>query len=369
MTLGTVVKEFPPRRDNMRNSEGCFVRLPSGRIAYAYSRYYSNRGDDAPCDIAVVYSDDEGRSFSDENISLTAAGCGANNVMSVSLLPLSDGSIGVFYVKKYGLGTENGALVRVDGWSCRVYMRRTRDFVSYSDEVAVTGDDALYGVNNDRVRRLSGGEIAVPVAFGPKTTAYDKDSLGFRLYVSTDEGVTFAPRGEARMPYPIEKFPLGLQEPGVEQFADGRLYAFFRNQTGRQLESFSSDGGYTWTAPEPSIFTSPVSPMNMRRLSCGKIAAVYNPAPLYPGRGEMRRGVWTGGRTPLAITFVGDEMNSLGLVYEVEDDPERGYNYCAIFETEDAILLGYGCGGPDDGSPHCRHRITRLEKTIFKENI
>lgn len=357
MNRGRIVKELPPTADNERNSEGSFIRLSTGEIAFAYSRYRGGREDGATCDLAVILSQDEGETFGKERIFLTCEECDAANIMSVSLLPLQSGEIGVFYLKKKDR-------------SCRLYMRKTRDFITLSKEYDCMERDGYFVVNNDRIRRLSDGSILYATAYTPMEVAdeylhlsdwwrYAKIGQAItEFYRSDNDGESFTKIGECKMPYKI--FTTGLQEPGFEELADGRLYAYFRNDSGRQFEAYSCDKGRTWTTPAPSRFTSPISPMSTRKLSNGKIMYVYNPAPLYFGRSESPYGTWTGGRTPFVYTFSdlnGDNFEEI-TAFETADD--HGFCYCAIFETKDGILLGYCAGGTGDGSTLARLRIRKL---------
>ena len=100
MDTGRLVLDLAPMKTNPRNSEGSFIRMPSGEIAFAYSRYRDGLEDGSVCDLAVMFSKDEGESFSKERVFLTCEECCAKNIMSVSLLPLKDGNIGIFYLKK-----------------------------------------------------------------------------------------------------------------------------------------------------------------------------------------------------------------------------------------------------------------------------
>lgn len=354
-----IVKELPPSAGNKRNSEGSFVKLKNGRIVFAYSRF-SGIEDGASCDIAIVWSDDGGETFSDEKVVISCKECNADNIMSVSLLPMKDESVGVFYLKKFG------------DLQCRLYMRRTVDFESFSAETECLPEDGYFVVNNDRVRRLKNGKLIYPAAFTPterdsaSPAAPGYENVRFypaktRFYISDDDGRTWKRTGECEMPYEI--FTTGLQEPGMEELDDGRLYAYFRNDSGRQFEAYSADEGLSWTVPAPSVFTSPISPMSTKRLSDGRIAIVYNPAPLYYGRSQEPYGTWTGGRNPFVITFANGNMKNLSDIIEFENDDHRGFCYCAIFETENALLLGYCAGGEEDGNTLCRLRIRKIEKS------
>ncbi|MBP3293280.1 MAG: exo-alpha-sialidase, partial [Clostridia bacterium] len=59
--------DLAPKAGNPRNSEGSFLRLNDGRIAFAYSRYSGNSADDhAYAEIACIFSSDNGETFGDE---------------------------------------------------------------------------------------------------------------------------------------------------------------------------------------------------------------------------------------------------------------------------------------------------------------
>lgn len=360
MSLGKIVKDYPPKEGNRRNSEGAFIQTEDGRIAFVFSRFRGGKEDGDASDLAVAFSSDGGETFSKERVFLTPEECDAVNLMSVSLLKMQDGSIGVFYLKKSR------------GMQCVYYMRRTNDFVNVSEEIRCLPDDGYFVVNNDRVRRLRNGRLIFPAAYikiERKTSDADHNDYSksiwhkgdVRFYCSNDDGKTWRRLGtECAMPHEISS--TGLQEPGMEELEDGRLYAYFRNDLGRQYESYSSDEGETWSVPAPSVFTSPESPMSMKRLSDGRFSIVYNPAPLYYGREEVSNGVWTGGRNPFVIRFGDGDFKTIGNVKAFENDETSGFCYCAIFETDTALLLGYCAGGQGDGNTLARLRIRKIEK-------
>ena len=115
----------------------------------------------------------------------------------------------------------------------------------------------------------------------------------------------------------------------------------------------------------PSRFTSPVSPLCTKRLSDGRIVAVWNPVPLYIGSSESVEGVWTGGRTPLMLALSSDNGKKYPTELLLETDKRRGFCYTAIHETKDkALLLAYCAGGVEDGS--CLNRL-RMRKVALDE--
>ena len=156
------------------------------------------------------------------------------------------------------------------------------------------------------------------------------------------------------------------------ELRDGRLWSWARTDLGSQWEMFSFTGGQSWTPPAPSRFTSPLSPMCVRRLADGTLLALYNPVPLYNGRSAYAQGVWTGGRTPLALRLSQDDGQTWNDPVLLESDPCRGYCYTAIFEEAPGrLLLAYCAGGAGDGSCLARLRIARLclDEPVREESI
>ena len=128
--------------------------LPDGRLMFAYTRYCGTEGRDAsPAEIAGRFNTDQGRTWSpDDTILLPNEG--KANVMSVSLLSMGNGDLGLFYMRKDG------------PMACRSYLRRSRDGGQHwSDPVRVVQAPGYFVMNNDRVIRLGTGRIVVPVAF------------------------------------------------------------------------------------------------------------------------------------------------------------------------------------------------------------
>jgi hypothetical protein len=336
MNIGKIVKTIEWSENNYRNSEGSFIQIGQ-RIYFAYSRYRRaiNNDDHDPSDIALIVSDDNGETFSAEKIILTPEECGGTNIMSTSLLKMQDGSVGLFYLKKE------------ESLQGRMFFRRTVDFKQFSEETQVIFGDGYFVVNNDRVRRLSDGSIIVPAACHHVSLVNDKYSPTRRataqFFLSEDDGKTFKKISSCEMPYKI--FGTGLQEPGVIELKDGALLAYFRNDSGRQFIAHSTDKGKSWTTPEPSRFTSPISPMSMQRIDGNKIISVYNPAPLYYGRVERANGEWTGARNPLICEYSDDEAESFKNITVFEDDENSGFCYVAIFELIDSVLFAYCAGG------------------------
>ena len=367
--LGKVVAELIPsmERKNPRNSEGAFLSLKNGQVMFVYSRFKGDGCEDwGVSDICAVMSPDGGRSFGQEQTILTCEGEKSVNIMSLSLMEMADGDIGLFY------------LVRHTHTMMQMYLRRSADNgQTWTERVLCTPQEGFFVVNNDRVVRLSSGRILIPAAchragrLGEKKSRYPARTDGETkenryldsrseavFFYSDDDGVTWqAADGKCCMPA-MRNCLSGLQEPGVLELSPGILWGFARTDLGRQYEMYSLDNGNTWTGAEPSRFTAPNSPLSMKRDRNGDIWAVWNPIPEYNGRGKAE--VFTGGRTPYVIAVSRDNGKTFteGTAFEWEED--HGYCYCAMHFLDDALLLGYNAGGPEDGSCLARTRIRRI---------
>lgn len=354
--------DLGPATGNPRNSEGAFLPLKDGRVAFLYSRYRGTSADDhAYAEIAAIFWD--GRSFTEPKILVRPeAGTDETNCMSVSAVRTLDGNAAVFY------------LVKHEGVWSEYIMRRS------SDEFHTVGDAArcvsplyknYYVINNDRVIRLSDGRLFTAAAVHPSSMKYHgqpdhidgRSSVAF--YESCDDGATWN-QTSGLLPLPGGAHSLtGLQEPGVVELPNGALYAYFRTDLGRHYESFSVDGGSTWTVPQPSEFTGPASPLLVKKNPfSGKYYAVWNPVPETPCRylHQPAPKIWTGGRTPLVIAESDDGIH-FGDPEVIEDNPMAGFCYPSMcFTGEDSMLLAYCAGGVDPSDASClvRTRITNV---------
>ncbi len=352
-TLGRRIVDFAPGPDNPRNSEGAFIRLRDGRILFVYSRFVGEYGgDEAPAHIVARYSADEGETWSGERILFRREDFGAANIMSASLLRMQDGALGLFFI------------VRMSWYDARLHL-----FVSHDEgETFGAGTCCIpgkgyYVTNNDRVIRTRSGRILVPgnmhrLKNEPSDgiyPAFDERGFGFFFY-SDDDGRTWTEAADVLFP-PSNKIAWGIQETGVVELAHGALWSYSRSTGGAQLQSFSLDDGETWTDPAPSRFTSPCSPMQMKRLRDGRLLAVWNPVP----SNNVRPFSFSWNRTPLVVAASADEGKTWSEARYLEDGSEdAGYSYPAVFAETDYVLVAYCAGSRQDGSDLYRLRIRKL---------
>ncbi len=345
-----VTLNLEPTAENSRNSEGSFIELKSGRIAFYYTQFHDGLHDYSDARIVEIQSGDDGRTWSAPRTVVEKGD--ALNVMSVSVLRLASGRIAMFYVVKNS-GLDSGPWMRTSGdegetWSAA---RRVIDAPGY------------FVLNNDRVILTTGNRIIVPVAFNrarkrevddtPGTTHLN-DIRGIAMwFYSDDEGEIWKEASSWwAMPNPSKR---GLQEPGVVELADGTLFSWVRTDQGTQYGFRSTDGGDTWTPPAATSLVSPVSPASIKRLpGSDALLAIYND---HSGRFPFLKGK----RTPLVAALSSDGGKTWPEAKLIEDDPDGWFCYTAIHFTGEAVLLAY-CAGDSEVGRLARLRIRRIER-------
>jgi outer membrane protein assembly factor BamB len=96
-----------------------------------------------------------------------------------------------------------------------------------------------------------------------------------RVYASTDNGATWSLRGKAEC---IDTTGVNnLDDPVLVQKPDGTLWLLMRPSSGTNVyESFSTDGGYTWTHAKASNIVGPQSRFTIDLLADGKMLMVFH---------------------------------------------------------------------------------------------
>jgi hypothetical protein len=325
LAQATIIPLLPPGPGNPRNTEGSFVTLRDRRILFAYTRFSGGTGDHDAASIVARFSSDGGRNWSSEDVPIVA-GEGTMNVMSVSLLRLKDGRIALFYLRKNSIS------------DCRPCMRYSRDEGrSWSDPAVCAATDGYYVLNNDRVVQLRSGRIVLPVAWHPAVRG-EFGSRGIAMaFLSDDGGATW--RRSSTQLQSASSDNAGFQEPGVIELKDGRVMMFIRTQLGSQYVSFSNDGCDTWTEPEASQISSPLSPASIERIpATGDLLMVWND---HAAIDESLRNK----RTPLTVAISRDEGRTWIRKRNLLDDPDGWYCYTAIHFYGPRVLLAFVAGG------------------------
>ena len=344
--LRKVVLQLPPGSNNPRNSEGDFITLKDGRILFIFSRYTgSSSSDHAPAYLAGRFSDDGGKTWSKEDVTVLENE-GGMNVMSVSLLRLQDGNIALFYLRK------NSEM------DCIPMMRISTDEAkTWSASVAcITDKKGYFVLNNNRVIQLKNGRLLLAVALHESPDGKFNQYGRLFSYYSDDNGVTWNCGEEVQNPSGVI-----AQEPGVVELKDGTVMMFIRAGGGSQQLSYSKDKGQTWSPMVASNIHSPISPASIARIpSTGDLLLVWN-------NNDGSNPQTKGKRTPLTVAVSKDEGKTWIHITDIETDPDGWYCYIAIHFTKKDVLLSY-CAGSQSQRTHLSSTNVSLirQKDLYK---
>ena len=358
---GREVLFLSTNENNARNGEGTFLRLRDGRIMYAYTKFGNNWEDHGMADIVALYSSDDGESWGNERI-IVEHTKEARNAMCPSLVRLKNGEIGLIYARK----------IDSTGFCIPHFVKSSDEGETWSCEVVCCEDKEQYLViENDHSIVMSNGRILIPANHHPLVLQEDGTKrfvyhAKMVFFASDDNGETwYTLCDEYDIPFP-ETSATGLQETMVYEKNDGSLRAFSRTDMLCQYECSSKDDGTTWSTAKPNTyFTSPASPMLIKRIKDGALAAVFNPIPKYNTRNENTNDAvlpenW--GRTPFVLAISYNDGTSFTKKYFLEDDLTNGYCYPSIFDGGDYMLVGYYHSN-GSGVPLNSNKIVKIDYT------
>ncbi|WP_163712230.1 sialidase family protein [Mangrovibacterium lignilyticum] len=119
-------------------------------------------------------------------------------------------------------------------------------------------------------------------------------------------------------------------QPSILKYADGRLQALCRSKNRAILQTWSEDGGQTWSELTKTSLPQNNSGTDAVTLSDGTQVLVYNHV-LPPG--DHYKGI----RTPLNVAVSKDGENwSAALV--LEDTPDSEFSYPAVIQSSDGMI-------------------------------
>ena len=315
------VLNIMPRDNYRRNSEGDMIRLSDGRLMLMWTRMMGSTSDAAKSHICRRYSSDMGKTWTEDEVVFSTP-AGAQNVMSVSLLRLASGKIALTYLRK------------MSGGDCRNVVYHSSDEGKTWDGPVEMIPDSLrryYAGNNARLIQMKSGRLVFPTASG--NAIYH--------FISDDEGRTWRPGKSTITGKKPNGLPIRLEEPGTIELKDGRLMTYMRTNADWQYVAYSSDGGDTWTPLRPGNLRSPRSPALLKRLSDGRIAAIWNDHSRHP-ENRFKFPYHNGIRAPLTLAFSSDEGKTWNRWNDLETEGWSCYPFA--LETDGRLFVGYSMG-------------------------
>jgi alpha-L-rhamnosidase len=156
----------------------------------------------------------------------------------------------------------------------------------------------------------------------PSSTEHDGWTVHFEI--TTDLGKTWERVGPIN-----DGKKYNIIQPSILKHKNGKLQVMCRSKEGNVISSWSEDGGYTWSKPEPSALPNPNSGTDAVTLQNGWHLIVYN----HTGKPA---GKWGGKRTPLNVAVSEDGYNWKQVVL-LEDEPGE-YSYPAVIQSPDGMI-------------------------------
>lgn len=201
--------------------------------------------------------------------------------------------------------------------------------------VKVSSDD---GRNWSDARRLAAGIIGpvknkpIQLDDGTILAGSSTEDNGWRVHVerSTDGGSTWRVIGPLN-----EKAGIGAIQPTLMTYPDGRIQMFCRTRSehGFIAQSWSSDGGVSWTPLEPTNLPNNNSGLDAVTLHDGRQLLVYNHSTReQDGMGHKGRGILN-----VALSHDGATWEA-ALVLEYLDQPQKQFSYPSVIQSQDGLV-------------------------------
>lgn len=161
----------------------------------------------------------------------------------------------------------------------KVYAMRTEGGLEGGRTITKIDDKA--GIMNKPPIFIRGGKRII-------SAAHRTDRSGAFVYYSDDDGKTWKASTQVTAPPHVKggfhqgtRWNHGAVEPTVVELSDGRLWMIVRTAQDRHYQSFSTDGGETWSEATPSPFYGTITMPTLFRMQDGRLLFFWcNTTPL-----------------------------------------------------------------------------------------
>ena len=261
-----------------------------------------------------IYVNIKQKGSKDWSKAILAADGGGTACWNPVLTELPDGELWLFY--KVGKAVKDWT-----GW-----LVKSRDGGRTWGHPEPLPDGFLGPIKNKPL--LSGGKLLCGSSTEGSGWRFHVELLDLKTgqwrYVGPVES-TLALKTDDNQPHPIDCI-----QPSILQLKDGRLMVLMRTHNARLAQSFSSDGGETWTPVTLSEVENNQSGTDAVTLKDGRHALVYNNFETLPYTKK-------GPRTPLSLAISKDGRTWTHLL-TLEDSPTGEFSYPAVIEGRDGTL-------------------------------
>ena len=175
--------------------------------------------------------------------------------------------------------------------------------------------DGILGPIKNKPIRGAGGIVA------PSSTESTERPSKWRVHfeLSADGGATWT---STAPPAPADGVEINAIQPSILLHPGGKLQAVGRSKSGRIFETWSTDGGRTWTALALTPLPNPDAGIDAVTLRDGRHLVVYNHT--------------AQGRTPLNVA-ISKDGKAWDAALVLEREPGE-YSYPAVIQTADGLV-------------------------------
>jgi len=204
----------------------------------------------------------------------------------------------------------------VAGWTG--WMKRSRDNGFTWSEREALPEGFLGPIKNKPV--LLNGILVCP-------SSTEKNGWKVHFEYTKDAGKTWTKSADLN-----DGIKISAIQPSILKYADGRLQIMCRSKNRTINESWSRDGGKTWSAMQPSSLPNNNSGTDAVTLKDGRQLLVYNHV-----KPDSSLPNGKGARTPLNVAISKDGKQWYAAVI-LEDSPISQYSYPSVIQTKDGMV-------------------------------
>ncbi len=172
----------------------------------------------------------------------------------------------------------------------------------------------------------------IQLADGTLIAGCSTEDHGWRVHVerSTDGGKTWQSTGPLN-----DGDQIGVIQPTLLTYPNGRIQMLSRTRSEHEFiaQSWSDDGGLTWSEQEATSLPNNNSGLDGVTLKDGRQLLVYNHSTrTQPGMGHKGRGI-------LNVSLSDDGIHwEAALVLDYLDEPGKQFSYPAVIQTADGLV-------------------------------
>lgn len=232
--------------------------------------WYSGGEDEGPENfVMVVFSDDQGETWSDA-VAVVEPEADFVRALDPCIFTSPDGRVRLFWGQSYS--PENR---KVFDLRCGVCFAELLNPDAPVEKWQWTPSRRIAdGVMLNNPLCLKNGSTALPISVCRKNFIDAKEDVGnsgTKMYITADNFQTFTEQGKCLMPEDEANF----DEHSFIEKNDGTLWTVIRSLFGNH-ESFSTDGGKSWSEPQRSAIPGPCSKLHISRLRSGRLLQINN---------------------------------------------------------------------------------------------